>query len=32
MVDGLLVEDAEPREFFQNPKQERTRKFLSQIL
>jgi general L-amino acid transport system ATP-binding protein len=32
MADGLLVEDAEPREFFQNPKQERIRKFLSQIL
>jgi general L-amino acid transport system ATP-binding protein len=26
------VEEAQPKEFFQNPKEERTRKFLSQIL
>ncbi|MBS9769299.1 MAG: amino acid ABC transporter ATP-binding protein [Trichodesmium sp. ALOHA_ZT_67] len=32
MADGLLVEEATPDEFFQNPKEERTRKFLSQIL
>ena len=32
MADGLLVEEATPEEFFQNPKEERTRKFLSQIL
>jgi ABC-type polar amino acid transport system, ATPase component len=32
MADGLLVEEAIPEEFFQNPKEERTRKFLSQIL
>ncbi|NEQ38246.1 MAG: amino acid ABC transporter ATP-binding protein [Okeania sp. SIO3I5] len=32
MADGLLVEEATPEEFFRNPKQERTRKFLSQIL
>ncbi|MEG3909450.1 amino acid ABC transporter ATP-binding protein [Microcoleus sp. w2-18bC1] len=32
MDGGVLVEEAEPEEFFQNPKEERTRKFLSQIL
>ncbi|MBE9097824.1 amino acid ABC transporter ATP-binding protein [Tychonema sp. LEGE 07203] len=32
MDDGVLVEEAKPEEFFQNPKEERTRKFLSQIL
>ena len=32
MADGLLVEEATPEEFFRNPKEERTRKFLSQIL
>ncbi|MDJ0556047.1 MAG: amino acid ABC transporter ATP-binding protein [Microcoleaceae cyanobacterium MO_207.B10] len=32
MADGLLVEEATPEEFFQNPKEERTQKFLSQIL
>lgn len=32
MAEGLLVEEATPEEFFQNPKEERTRKFLSQIL
>ena len=32
MDSGMLVEEASPREFFQNPKEERTRKFLSQIL
>ncbi|MDP8965291.1 MAG: amino acid ABC transporter ATP-binding protein [Cyanobacteriota bacterium] len=32
MDSGVLVEEAPPKEFFQNPKQERTRKFLSQIL
>ncbi|AFY68402.1 L-glutamate ABC transporter ATP-binding protein,neutral amino acid ABC transporter ATP-binding protein,L-aspartate ABC transporter ATP-binding protein [Thalassoporum mexicanum PCC 7367] len=32
MDDGMIVEVAEPQEFFQNPKHERTRKFLSQIL
>jgi general L-amino acid transport system ATP-binding protein len=31
MDSGVLVEEAEPKEFFQNPKEERTRKFLSQI-
>jgi general L-amino acid transport system ATP-binding protein len=32
MADGLLVEQATPEEFFNNPKEERTKKFLSQIL
>jgi general L-amino acid transport system ATP-binding protein len=32
MADGLLVEEATPTEFFSNPKEERTKKFLSQIL
>jgi general L-amino acid transport system ATP-binding protein len=30
--DGLLAEDTTPAEFFNNPKSDRTRKFLSQIL
>lgn len=32
MDGGLVVEDGTPDEFFQRPKEERTRKFLSQIL
>jgi general L-amino acid transport system ATP-binding protein len=32
MDSGTLVESATPEIFFSNPKQERTRKFLSQIL
>ncbi len=32
MDGGLLIEEAEPGEFFNNPKEERTQKFLSQIL
>ncbi len=32
MDGGVLVEEASPEEFFRNPKEERTRKFLSQIL
>lgn len=32
MDGGVPVEEASPSEFFQNPKEERTRKFLSQIL
>jgi general L-amino acid transport system ATP-binding protein len=32
MDGGLLIEEADPQEFFNNPKEERTRKFLSQIL
>ena len=33
LIDGgVLVEEARPEEFFQHPKEERTRKFLSQIL
>lgn len=31
MADGTLVEEATPEEFFQNPREERTRKFLSHI-
>jgi ABC-type polar amino acid transport system ATPase subunit len=30
--NGLLVEEAPPEEFFSNPKNERTRTFLSKIL
>jgi len=32
MADGILVEQGTPEEFFNNPKEERTQKFLSQIL
>lgn len=32
MADGILVEEGTPEEFFNNPKEERTKKFLSQIL
>ncbi len=32
MDGGVVVEDSTPAEFFQHPKEERTRKFLSQIL
>jgi general L-amino acid transport system ATP-binding protein len=32
MADGLLVEEATPEAFFNDPKEERTKKFLSQIL
>ena len=32
MDAGKIVESAEPVEFFENPKSERTRKFLSQVL
>ena len=32
LAEGLLVEDTTPTEFFNNPKSDRTRKFLSQIL
>ncbi|MBZ8182132.1 amino acid ABC transporter ATP-binding protein [Oscillatoria salina] len=32
MADGLLVEEAPPEEFFNNPKHDRTQQFLSQIL
>ena len=32
MADGLLVEEATPEEFFNSPKHERTKQFLSQIL
>lgn len=32
MDDGLIVEDAPPEQIFENPKEERTKKFLKQIL
>lgn len=32
MSDGLLVEEGTPEEFFNNPQEERTKRFLSQIL
>jgi general L-amino acid transport system ATP-binding protein len=32
MDDGIIVEEAIPNEFFNNPKEERSQKFLSQIL
>jgi glutamate transport system ATP-binding protein len=32
MADGQLVESAPPAEFFDNPKSERARDFLSKIL
>ena len=32
MADGVLVEEGTPEEFFNNPKEERSQKFLSQIL
>ncbi len=32
MADGLLVEENTPEAFFNDPKEERTRKFLSQII
>lgn len=32
LAEGLLVEDTNPEEFFNNPKSDRTKKFLSQIL
>jgi general L-amino acid transport system ATP-binding protein len=32
MADGMLVEEGTPDEFFNNPKEERSKKFLSQIL
>jgi general L-amino acid transport system ATP-binding protein len=30
--EGVIIEDAPPHEFFNNPQQERTQTFLSQIL
>ena len=32
MDEGMLVEEAQPTNFFQNPQEERTQRFLSQIL
>jgi ABC-type polar amino acid transport system ATPase subunit len=30
--DGLIVEEATPTDFFQNPKSERTKEFLRKVL
>ncbi|PAF49689.1 polar amino acid ABC transporter ATP-binding protein [Helicobacter sp. 13S00401-1] len=32
MEDGRIIEEAKPKDFFENPKSERTRSFLSKIL
>jgi ABC-type polar amino acid transport system ATPase subunit len=32
MADGVVMEEGDPREMFKNPQNERTKKFLSQIL
>jgi len=32
MSSGEIIEEASPEEFFRNPKNERTRKFLGEIL
>ena len=32
MADGQIIEEAPPKDFFSNPQQERTRKFLGEIL
>ncbi len=32
MADGVVVEDASPREMFSNPKERRTRQFLAEVL
>jgi polar amino acid transport system ATP-binding protein len=32
MANGSIVEEAAPAEFFSNPRHERTRKFLGEIL
>ena len=32
MADGAVIEDAEPAEFFDNPKTDRAKDFLSKIL
>jgi glutamate transport system ATP-binding protein len=32
MADGKLVEDASPAEFFENPRSDRAKDFLSKIL
>jgi ABC-type polar amino acid transport system ATPase subunit len=32
MDEGLIIEQATPQDFFENPKEERTRLFLSKIL
>jgi polar amino acid transport system ATP-binding protein len=32
MADGKIVEEASPEQFFSNPREEKTRNFLGQIL
>ncbi len=32
MAEGVVMEEGDPREMFKNPQNERTKKFLSQIL
>jgi len=32
MADGLIVEENSPKEFFDNPKSERLKSFLSKII
>ena len=32
MADGSIIEEGPPAEFFKNPKHERTKKFLGEIL
>ncbi|WP_136810832.1 amino acid ABC transporter ATP-binding protein [Desulfosediminicola flagellatus] len=32
MADGVVVEDASPKEMFSNPKEQRTRQFLAEVL
>jgi ABC-type polar amino acid transport system ATPase subunit len=32
LADGQIVEEGTPAEFFSNPREERTKKFLSEIL
>jgi polar amino acid transport system ATP-binding protein len=32
MDEGLIIEQATPQDFFENPREERTRLFLSKIL
>lgn len=32
MADGVVVEDSEPQEMFSNPKEQRTRQFLAEVL
>ena len=32
MGDGYIIEEGKPKDIFENPKQERTRKFLNSVL